>query len=1316
MINKKIIYTGIVAGLLSSLISCRNLFSQKKNTSEENDYVVVSGTISARDIRVEPEYDNSNVIVGLDPTISRYAVPDDAILDDDLSYTITAYKGSKPGPEGTIEVDPVYGDITYSVKLSQGTWILVARGYNNETTHDLTTQILEGKSEPFIIDGNQNKSRDDIDIIAEPILRDNGSVDLLISVDTLVNTVIAEWQQKVSGTTTTLRQVLQRGADLDFYSANSYPTSAHFTMKDTPASGGTQVNQTSGGITSVPAGIYDIKINFYKETYTEIQAAQTAGNPVIPAYTVPKETVYVYKNLQTSVWHNLGDRIEITNGLINYSTIHSFCVKFGSTQTTQDGSTDYPFKTLQAAIDKVIALNDGGNYTIYILDDFLESASVNYYSDPEDSSEKGTLVEITTQTDEPLNLTICTGPSSEAEKRTINVNRSDSKKGGIFYLNGSAANLTLTLENLVLTGAYQKNSGAVIGMENGTEDTGAKVILKNCILKDNTTTAAYAGAINVKLHNTLEAYDTVFLNNMTYQSSATQASTFGNGGAIYAASGLTINRCIFDGNKANNSGSFATENKGAGGAIFINIGSNTINTKMNVSISNTTFINNEAYGAGGAIQINTFKSRASGSSPEDFPFVQFNNVVIKNNKSTGTQFAGGIGITTDVGTRVYQTAFSIEGANNQITDNYCSDSSGGYKECNVYLPEDKIINVTGSVTGSTIGITRADAASISGGGGLAFTNGSSNYIPYTPTNVFKSDNDRYIVDSSRTNTNAARIIANPSLSGSITYNLTTLDISLSRRKISYGNNNTITVSVEREGLPLSEDDVEMSYILSSFGGKIEPESGNTPNYFSLDSSNPFKLHFYEKLPKGNYELLVKAYDKKNGNTSSVNYIIENGTIQTLSNAISSGITLAAGQTYSMKSQNDFTALQTAVDAASSYDFAGVTLIMERDIIISNNIISGAFMVDGIGASDKSFKGIFDGDGHSITYYNVSFTGSEPLFQNVSGAAKIRNVKLEGIVSSGYSALVGVTSGEDGKYPVIENVVNEASVNYSSSSDSTEYSVGGIVSVLKGGTIRNCVNKGLIEYNAYGSYADGIGFCGGICGKIDESSLSGNYSHIYNCKNENIIKCSGNSSYTGVGGILGACIAKQTQDGVIPVALFNCENDAQIRGYAFIGGILGKNGYPADSTDTANYTMNVHNCVNRGEITYDYSEPSSVTKANWGYISGKPNNTTDVKMINNANDYQVEYYVYYAISNLGTNALIHNYFWGGNYDGSSSGTQDGLYIYSQGYHFTRADEIVKAHSGLNKWVNENNANGLYKSWLLEDRDDDGNNELHLDLGF
>ena len=496
----------------------------------------------------------------------------------------------------------------------------------------------------------------------------------------------------------------------------------------------------------------------------------------------------------------------------------------------------------------------------------------------------------------------------------------------------------------------------------------------------------------------------------------------------------------------------------------------------------------------------------------------------------------------------------------------------------------------------------------------------------------------------------------------------------------------------------------MSYILSSFGGKIEPESGSTPNYFSLDSSNPFKLHFYEKLPKGNYELLVKAYDKKNGNTSSVNYIIENGTIQTLSNAIAAGTTLAAGQTYSMKSQNDFTALQTAVDAASSYDFAGVTLIMERDIIISNNNISGAFMVDGIGASDKSFKGIFDGDGHSITYYNVSFTDSEPLFQNVSGAAKIRNVKLEGIVSSGYSALVGVTSGEDGKYPVIENVVNEASVNYSSSSNTTEYSVGGIVSVLKGGTIRNCVNKGLIEYNAYGSYADGKGFCGGICGKIDESSLSGNYSHIYNCKNENIIKCSGNSSYTGVGGILGACIARQEPDGNIPVAIFNCENTANINGYKYMGGIVGKNG----SSDTDNYTMGVYNSINSGNLSHPDNNYST-----WGYISGNPikPETSELYMKNNVNALLTSADQYYSICNSAKCTLEHNYFYAGKGEWDSSAR-----IYKQGTHFADQTEMERILIELNQWVDENNSNNLYKHWILEQNTEGALPSFHLDLGF
>ena len=1294
MINKKILYTGILAGLLISLVSCRNLFSQKNRTSEESDIVTISGKIT------------SNINVS-ETTISRYANPENSSLDD-VWYTITAYRGTKT-VEGTVSEDD-WGEPIFSVPLSQGNWIIVARGYNNETTHDSTTQILEGKSETIVIDGGQNKSKDDIEIIAEPILKGNGNVNLAITVGSLVNTIIAEWQQEVSGTTTTLKQVLQRGDDLDFSSTGSYPATAHFTMKDTPVSGGTQENQTS-----VPAGIYDIKINFYKENYSVIQTAETAGNPIIPAYTVPKETVYVYKNLQTSVWYNKDNKIEVTNDLINYSTIHTFCVKFASTQTTQDGSIDYPFKTLQDAIDKVISVNDGGNYTIFLFDDFMEDEYTYYYTDP-NSDEKGTLVEIITQAGKPLHLTICPGPSSEGEKRTINVNRRDtnfSTNGGIFYLNGSAANLYLTLENLILTGAYQRRTGAAIGMENGstsspdegTNFNGARVTINNCIIKDNTTKADSAGAILVARHNSLAAYDTVFENNKVYHSMS--GSAYGNGGAIYTWSGITINRCVFDGNSATNFSNNASEDNGAGGAILINVEGPTTSDNLNVSIKNTTFVNNEAYGAGGAIQINTKKSRPDGSDPADFPLVQFENVVIKNNKSKGSTFAGGIGLRTD-GSTTYQESFSLKGVN-VITDNICSADSNNKKVCNVYLPEDKKIKVTGNLSDSIIGITKADANTITNGGGLAITSDYSRsgyYNPSNPKEIFLYDDSSCIVDSARYDSEA-RIIAKPSQPGSITpdYNFPKLDISLSRKEIAFGKNTTVSVSIERNGSKLSANDVEMSYTLSSFGGEIEPESGNSPEYFSLDNSNPFKLNFHNKLPKGNYELLVKAYDKKNGITSSSSYVIENITIQPLSEAIAAGTTLAAGQVYAMRTQADFTALQAKVDASSnSFDFADVTLYMENNVTLVNNNNSNS-SIDGIGETSKTFNGVFDGAGYSITYDNVTFKNAQPLFHHVSGAAQIKNVTLKGVVSSGCSALVGVTSGANGNYPVIENIVNEANVDFAGSSQG----VGGIIGELHGGTVRNSINKGEINNNG-----SGYVYCGGICGCIDERSLSKNYSHIYNCRNENTVDNNyTSSSYVGSGGILGACMVQQTQDGIIPVAIFNCENTGVIKGDKLVSGILGRNGYQFDTNgtdDTTNYSMSVYNCVNRGDITYTYNNASA--PANWGYISGKPNNTS-VMMKNNANDYQVMNRNYPAICNIDTASLIHNYFWAGAFGGDKIGTEEGLSVYPQG-KYTGSSGLQTAYLGLNQWVNENNENGLYKSWLLVD----GANgkELHLDLGF
>ena len=1291
MINKKLIYAGLLAGLLFSLLSCRNLFSQKNNSSQDADSVIVSGTIFSEDIRVEP-------------AISRYAIPDMPTAGSNVWYTITAYRGSMY-KTGTVTIDSSTHKVSFSVPLSQGNWILVARGYNSATTQDSTTQILEGKSEALVIDSGTNKSKSGIDITTMPILKDNGSLNLEIKVYSSINTIIAEWQQKVSGTPTSLKQVLQRGTD--FTGAANDLASAYFTMKDTPASGGTQVNTASGGVISVPAGIYDVKLSFYKENYSAIQTAETAGSPYFPVYTIPKETVYVYKNMQTSTWHNTGNKIEITQATIEYNTAHTFYVKFASTETIKNGSSRYPFASLQTAVDEAVRVNDGGDYTICLLDDFVEASTTSSYSTT--SPNKGTLIKIVTQSANPLHLTIRS--DSASEKRTINVNRSSSNKGGIFYLNGSSANLYLTLENLILTGAYSEKTGAVIGMENATANTGenagtftgARVTLKNCLLKDNTTIADSGGAIFVALHNSLAAYNSVFKDNQA------RHGTYGNAGAVYAYGGITIDGCVFDGNSGFRSHAIDDpEDNGSGGAIMVNLHSDSTNDNLNVIIKNSTFTNNVAFGAGGAIQINTKKSRPSGSDPADFPLVQFENVVIKNNKSSNTSLAGGIGLGTQ---STIQTTFEIKGIN-QITDNYCSDGASGFKECNVYLPEDKNITVTGNISGSKIGITRADASSISGGGGLAFTSGYSSSgfnNPTNPTEIFFNDDSSCIVDS-ELNSNEARIIAAPSQSGSLTpnYDLSKLDISLNRKKISYGQNNVISVSVEKAGLPLSANDVEMSYILSSFGGEIEAEStaaGNTPKYFSLDSSNSFKLHFYEKLPKGNYELLVKAYDKKNGNTSSANYIIENTAIKTLSQAITDGVTLAAGQTYSMKTQEDFAVLANKVNNAPRFDFEGVTLFMENDVSMTGdvNVIGYHY--------NYPFKGKFNGQGHTITYgeddESVSFIGYNSdlhasLFCCVEGDAVIEDVVLEGKVN-GHSALVGRARSNDNiHFPLIQNIKNNATVTFNNSSSTTSIDCGGIACLLLAGTIRNCLNNGNITISS--SNTSDSQFVGGICGNIYETDT--NYSHLYNCKNTGKIQFSGSSAYYAAGGILGGCLSESQASDNIPAAVFNCENSGEIDSYQFAGGIIGNNG---TITPSANFrkSMNIYNCINNGIVKY-----SSSTNNTYGYISGKAGRE-GVSFKNNVNDNELNNNTYYAICNASYGIFENNYYLQTTSISPKDKEKATVYTYSANGSTLKVTAVLDS---LNKWVSENNDDGLYKSWLLEDRDNDGKNELHLDLGF
>ena len=130
-------------------------------------------------------------------------------------------------------------------------------------------------------------------------------------------------------------------------------------------------------------------------------------------------------------------------------------------------------------------------------------------------------------------------------------------------------------------------------------------------------------------------------------------------------------------------------------------------------------------------------------------------------------------------------------------------------------------------------------------------------------------------------------------------------------------------------------------------------------------------------------------------------------------------------------------------------------------------------------SSYAFKGIFDGQGHTIKNINIegSASGNYGLFGYMDGGT-IRNLVLTGAVkvegsgnnSYGTAGLLGTLYGTAG---VVENCVNKAEINGSQN-------VGGIVGYVSSGytsaskTITNCVNEGSINSNSYN--AAGIAGC------------------------------------------------------------------------------------------------------------------------------------------------------------------------------------------------------------------------------------------------
>ena len=396
---------------------------------------------------------------------------------------------------------------------------------------------------------------------------------------------------------------------------------------------------------SISAGVYSLNLKFTLES--------TETNIIY----FRKETVNIWSGMTTDYWYLsqglVSDTLEITNSML-FDTYYVcgtnsefFTSILGTDETGSDtdgdGSLKKPYATVQPALDKILAANDGvTEYTIYVGGTVKPSSVVN-----------GALA-YATNIDKNLKLNIV-GITEDNTKNILDASLCSRTKNLEFNIkSGSTADVTVTIKNLSLTGA----TGAFGGAVSGTAD----FIFDNVHAYNNR--GDYGGVIfsdgsgNVTLQN-----GTVFGNK-----DVTEAATSGNysnsstcnSGAIRLFDGtLTIKKgCYVSGNYSNGL------NTNAGGGI-------SVQGTGKVILEKGAFVQYNTVGTycGGGIYLQT-----SGSSAEIYGTIQ------------GNKAPNGGGIYANTGTTVTLNGATI--SNNATFNNgngggfYSTDSTVNLTDCN----------------------------------------------------------------------------------------------------------------------------------------------------------------------------------------------------------------------------------------------------------------------------------------------------------------------------------------------------------------------------------------------------------------------------------------------------------------------------------------------------------------------------------------------------------------------------------------------------------------------------------------------------------
>ena len=238
-----------------------------------------------------------------------------------------------------------------------------------------------------------------------------------------------------------------------------------------------------------------------------------------------------------------------------------------------------------------------------------------------------------------------------------------------------------------------------------------------------------------------------------------------------------------------------------------------------------------------------------------------------------------------------------------------------------------------------------------------------------------------------------------------------------------------------------------------------------------------------------------------------------------------------------------------------------------------------------------FKYTLDGAGHTITRSNAT----QALFSNVSGTVKNLTLagNFEATASQGDAPFVS-TLAPGG---TISGCTNKMTVTFEKADHAY---VAGIVKMMNGGTIENCINDGTISAKLINTSDKNVA----VAGIVAQVNASGQDIVIKDCLNKRAVtfapvveSSSYGSKVCGVGGVAGWLRAAES------FTLENCDNEGAVtysseyitsangsKAYPIcVGGVAGiaaaqnTGGYIEDPSEVGGLTISMTDCDNSGPV-------------------------------------------------------------------------------------------------------------------------------------